>query len=62
MKPIRAFSFLIFLLVTFIHHVDGFEVFAFLLKTEASVWSRLPWERITTICLAGWLAGVYKHF
>lgn len=32
-----------------------FEVFAFLLETEPSVWAALPWHRITTVCLAGWL-------
>ena len=32
-----------------------FEVFAFLLETDPSVWAALPWHRITTVCLAGWL-------
>ena len=55
-----AFFFLFSLLMLFSHQATGFEVFAFLLKTEESVWSRLPWQRITTVCLAGWSAGVYK--
>ena len=60
MKPMAFFS-LLSLLMMSLHHVTGFEVFAFLLKTETSVWSKLPWQRITTVCLAGWSAGVYKH-
>ena len=56
-----AFFFLLSLLMISSHQVTGFEVFAFLLKTETSVWSKLPWQRITTVCLAGWSAGVYKH-
>ena len=55
------FSLLTLLIIFFHHAATGFEVFAFLLKTEASVWSKLPWQRITTVCLAGWLAGVYKN-
>ena len=33
----------------------AFEVFAFLLEAEASVWAALPWHRLATVCLAGWL-------
>ena len=56
-----AFFSLLSLLLMSSHLTAGFEVFAFLLKTETSVWSKLPWQRITTVCLAGWSAGVYKH-
>jgi hypothetical protein len=33
----------------------AFEVFAFLLESPPAVWSQLPWRRLTTLCLAGWL-------
>jgi len=55
MKPMMAFFSLLSLLLMSSHLATGFEVFAFLLKTETSVWSKLPWQRITTVCLAGWL-------
>ena len=62
MKPTMAFFFfLLSLLMISFHHMAGFEVFAFLLKTKTSVWSKLPWQRMTTVCLAGWSVGVYKH-
>jgi len=32
-----------------------FEVFNFLIKTDASVFTKMPWDRMTTVCLAGWM-------
>ena len=49
MKPPLVFSLLLPL------SVGGFEVFTFLLDTPASEWTKLPWSRIDTVCLAGWL-------
>ena len=31
------------------------KVFSFLLESPSSVWQQLPWPRLTTVCLAGWL-------
>ena len=31
------------------------EVFVFLLKTTPEVWMRLDWQKISVVCLAGWV-------
>jgi len=32
-----------------------FDVFAFMLKLDPSLWSLMPWDRMTTVCLVGWM-------
>jgi len=35
--------------------VSSFEVFTFLLEAKKEVWSRLDWNKVTTLCYAGWI-------